>query len=309
MITYWKQQNGLKPVKMYERDAWIDITGPGPDEIEMLVERFKVPDYVISDVLDPDERARTEVEGRWLLVILRIPIYNQESEVPFYTLPLGILISLHSIITICSQENEVVKDIIYSTKNRNIRLDDKINFVLQLFNSSANFYLKYLKEINRLTNDIETELERSAKNSDLHRLLDMEKCLVLFMTSLKSNELLLNKLQRSRLINNEEINEELLDDVTVEYKQAIEICKVYSDIQSGRMETFASVIANNLNVVMKRLTLITIMLAFPNVISGLLGMNVINGFEGSPYAFGAVVSLILVLGTLGFWYIKRNRFF
>lgn len=309
MITYWKQQNGLKPVKMYERDAWIDITGPGPDEIEMLVERFKVPDYVISDVLDPDERARTEVEGRWLLVILRIPIYNQESEVPFYTLPLGILISLHSIITICSQENEVVKDIIYSTKNRNIRLDDKINFVLQLFNSSANFYLKYLKEINRLTNDIETELERSAKNSDLHRLLDMEKCLVLFMTSLKSNELLLNKLQRSRLINNEEINEELLDDVTVEYKQAIEICKVYSDIQSGRMDTFASVISNNLNVVMKRLTLITIMLAFPNVISGLLGMNVINGFEGSPYAFGAVVSLILVLGTLGFWYIKRNRFF
>ncbi len=309
MITYWKQQNGLKPVKMYERDAWIDISAPSPDEIEMLVERFKVPDYVISDVLDPDERARTEVEGRWMLVILRIPIYNLESEIPFYTLPLGILISLHSIITICSQENEVVKDIIYSTKNRNIRLDDKINFVLQLFNSSANFYLKYLKEINRLTNDIEDELERSAKNSDLHRLLDMEKCLVLFMTSLKSNELLLNKLQRSRLINNEEINEELLDDVTVEYKQAIEICKVYSDIQSGRMDTFASVISNNLNVVMKRLTLITIMLAFPNVISGLLGMNVFNGLEESPYAFGAVVSLILVLGTVGFWYFKRNRFF
>lgn len=309
MITFWKQQNGLKPVKMYERDAWIDITGPSPDEIEMLVDRFKVPDYVISDILDPDERARTEVEGRWLLVILRIPIYNLESEVPFFTLPLGILISLHSIITICSQENEVVKDIIYSTKNRNIRLDDKINFVLQLFNSSANFYLKYLKEINRLTNDIETELERSAKNSDLHRLLDMEKCLVLFMTSLKSNELLLNKLQRSRLINNEEINEELLDDVTVEYKQAIEICKVYSDIQSGRMDTFASVISNNLNAVMKRLTLITILLAFPNVISGLLGMNVLNGFENSPYAFVGIVSLILGLGAIGFWYFKRNRFF
>ena len=309
MITYWKQENGLKRVKTYERDAWIDITGPTASEIELLVERFKVPEYVISDILDPDERARTEVDGRWLIVILRIPIYNAESELAFYTLPLGILISLHSIITICSQENEAVKDIIYSTKNRSIRLDDKINFVLQLFNSSANFYLKHLKEINRLTNDIEIELEQSAKNTDLHRLLDLEKCLVLFMTSLKSNELLLNKLQRSRLINNEEINEDLLDDVTVEYKQAIEICKVYSDIQSGRMETFATVISNNLNVVMKRLTLITIILTIPNIISGLLGMNVPNYVEDNPYAFISLIGLIILLVGVSMLYFKKNKFF
>jgi len=273
------------------------------------VEEFKVPDYLINDILDPDESSRTEVEGRWMAVILRIPIYHHDYDVPFFTIPLGILISLHNIVTICAQENEVVKDIIYSSKNRNLRLNDKVNFILQLFLSSSNFYLKYLKEINRLTNDIENELEKSTRNRELYALLNMEKCLVFFMTSLKSNELLLNKLQRSKLINNEEINEDLLDDVTVEYKQALEITKVYSDIQNGRMDAFASVISNNLNVVMRRLTMITIVLMFPAMISGFFGMNIINGFENNAMAFWAILGISIFLSVLIYIFLNRNRFF
>ncbi|MDD4032363.1 MAG: magnesium transporter CorA family protein [Bacteroidales bacterium] len=309
MLTFWKQDNGLKPAQEYERDCWINVEEPTSAEIEQLVEEFKVPDYLINDILDADESSRTEVDGRWLVVILRIPIYQHDEDVPFFTIPLGILISMHNIVTICAQENEVIKDVIYSPKNRNLRLNDKVNFILQLFLSSSNFYLKYLKEINRITNDIESELEKSTKNKELYALLNMEKCLVFFMTSLKSNELLLNKLQRSKVINNEEINEDLLDDVTVEYKQALEITKVYSDIQNGRMDAFASVISNNLNVVMRRLTLITIVLMFPAMISGFFGMNIINGFENNPFAFWWIIGVTVFTSGLIFIFLNRSRFF
>lgn len=309
MITFWKQEQGLKQTTRLERDGWVNVQEPTPSEIERLVEEFKVPDYLISDLLDPDERARTEIDGRWMVVIIRIPIYNKSLDVAYYTVPLGILISLHTIITISVQKNDIINDILYSPKNKDIQLKDKVNFVLQLFLSSANCYLRYLKEINKLTNEIEAALEKSAQNVFLHRLLDMEKSLVLFMTSLKSNELLLMKLQRSKLVNSQEFNEDLLDDVTVEYRQALEITKVYSDIQNGRMETFASVISNNLNVVIRRLTSITIVLMVPTLIASFYGMNVPNGLESSWIAFPAIVILTAVITLLGAWWLKKKGMF
>lgn len=309
MITFWKQDQGLKQTTKLERDGWVNVLQPTPSEVERLIEEFKVPDYLISDLLDPDERSRTEIDGRWMVVIIRIPIFNGTQDVAYYTVPLGILISLHTIITICVQSNDVVKDILYSPKIRDIKLTDKVNFVLQLFLSSANYYLKYLKEINKLTNDIETELEKSTRNSELNRLLDVEKSLVLFMTSLKSNELLLMKLQRSKLVNSQEFNEDLLDDVTIEYKQALEIAKVYSDIQSGRMETFASVISNNLNVVIRRLTTITIILMVPTLVASFYGMNVPNGLENNPWAFGGIVLVTLLVTLAGGIVLNRKGMF
>ena len=306
MITFWKQDQGLKQTTKLERDGWANVIEPTPSEVERLVEDFQVPDYLISDLLDPDERARSEIDGRWMVVIIRIPIFNKTQDVAYYTVPLGILISLHTIITICVQPNEIVRDILYPSKTRDIQLKDKVNFVLQMFLSSANYYLRYLKEINKLTNEIEAELEKSARNQELHRLLDMEKSLVLFMTSLKSNELLLMKLQRSKLVNSQEFNEDLLDDVTIEYRQALEIAKVYSDIQSGRMETFASVISNNLNVVIRRLTSITIVLMVPTLVASFYGMNVPNGMESSKLAFIGIVIVTGAITWLGAQWLRRK---
>ncbi|MBQ5996284.1 MAG: magnesium transporter CorA family protein [Bacteroidales bacterium] len=309
MITFWKQDEGLKQTTRLERDGWVSALEPTAEDIVRLTDEFKVPDYLISDLLDPDERARTEIDGRWMVVIIRVPIYNKSADVAYYTVPLGVLISLHTIVTICMQQNEIIKEIQNSPKTKDIQLKDKVNFVLQLFLSSANYYLRYLKEINKLTNEIEAALEKSARNVFLHRLLDMEKSLVLFMTSLKTNELLLMKLQRSKLVNSQEFNEELLDDVTIEYQQALEITKVYSDIQSGRMETFASVISNNLNVVMRRLTSITIVLMVPTLVASFYGMNVPNGLENNPLAFIGIVVLTTVISVLGvFWLKKRDMF-
>ena len=309
MITFWKQDEGLKQTTRLERDGWVSAQEPTAEDIVRLTDEFKVPDYLISDLLDPDERARTEIDGRWMVVIIRVPIYNKAADVAYYTVPLGVLISLHTIVTICMQQNEIIKEIQNSPKTKDIQLKDKVNFVLQLFLSSANYYLRYLKEINKLTNEIEAALEKSARNIFLHRLLDMEKSLVLFMTSLKTNELLLMKLQRSKLVNSQEFNEELLDDVTIEYQQALEITKVYSDIQSGRMETFASVISNNLNVVMRRLTSITIVLMVPTLVASFYGMNVPNGLENNPLAFVGIVVLTTVITVLGAFWLKKKGMF
>ena len=184
-----------------------------------------------------------------------------------------------------------------------------MNFVLEIFLRSATQYLKYLKEINILTNEIEKELEKSTKNKELHKLLKMEKCLVYFITSIKSNDLLLFKLQKSRFLTFGEVDEDLLDDVQIEIKQALETAQIYSDIQSGLMDAFASVISNNLNVVMKQLTAITILLMIPNLIAGFFGMNVINFLEDNKYAMTYILAGSSILAVLGFMIFKKRDWF
>ena len=269
MLTIWKQDNGLKQVDKYEKNTWINVINPTRTEIEQLTEEYHVPLDFINDILDVDERSRTEMEGRWLLVIVRVPVYNEAHNIPYFTIPLGVLISLHSIVTICLMDNEVIKELQFSPRFKNIKLDNKSNFVMQLFLISATHFLKYLKEINRLTNEIEHDLEKSTRNKELHRLLKMEKCLVFFITSLKSNELLINKLQRAKYVNFNEIDEDQLEDVLIENKQALEMSYIYSDIQSGLMDAFASVISNNLNQVMKQLTSFTIILMIPTLVASI----------------------------------------
>jgi magnesium transporter len=284
MLTFWKQDNGLKQLKKYEK-------------ISYLTDIQRVPLDFITDILDIDERSRSEVEGRWLLIIIRIPVHSKQSGVPYYTIPLGVLISMNCIITICLTENDVLRDIFLLPKYRYINLQNKVSFVLQL------------KDINRINNDIENELVKYAKNKELHYLLKMEKCLVYFVTSLKSNELLLYKLQRSRLVNNQEVDEDLMEDVITEYKQAIEISKIYSDIQAGMMDTFASVISNNVNIVMKQLTSVTIILMIPTLIASLYGMNVPNFLENNNNAFWIILAISSFITLLGVLFFRRRNWF
>jgi magnesium transporter len=175
------------------------------------------------------------------------------------------------------------------TQDEIIYLTDVLNFILKLFLRSATTYLRYLKQINQQTALIEQDLEKSIRNKELNKLLKMEKCLVFFITSLKANELILEKLRNSRKNTISEINEDLLEDATIENKQALDMAQIYSDIQSGMMDAFASVISNNLNVVMKQLTLISIILMIPTLIASLYGMNVPNYLESHNWAFPAII--------------------
>lgn len=308
MITIWKHEDQLQKVDKIQRNCWVNVIAPTPEEISRVTREFKVPDYFIEDIMDVDERSRTEVEGRWLLIILRIPIYRPNNGVPFYTIPLGVLISFNSIITICLEQNEIINDMVNPLKNKTLSLENKYNFVLNLFLRSATQYLKFLKYINIETSKLEHDLEKSTKNKELHRLLKMEKCLVFFITSLKSNELLLSKL-KTRFSASTDLDEDLLEDVIIENKQALEMSKIYSDIQSGMMDAFASVISNNLNVVMKQLTSITIILMIPTLVASFYGMNITNTLETSKYGFVIIVLLSILLSGFGVFVFRKKKLF
>lgn len=309
MITYWKNGNGLYEIHSPEKYCWINAVNPDQSEINMITDTYHVPKEIIIDMLDVDERSRMETDDEWLALILRVPVYNKGNGVPYYTIPFGIILLNDYVITICLSGAEILSEITTPARNKKIDFENKINFILYLFLFSAKIYLRHLKQINAETTAIEKDLAQSTRNKELQKLLTMEKCLVYFITSLKSNELLLAKLRNSKFFRVNEFDEDLLEDVIIENKQAVEMANIYSDIQSGMMDAFASVISNNLNVVLKQLTSITIILMIPTLIASFYGMNIPNYFESSRFGFGLIIILSILLSGVGLFFFRKKRWF
>ncbi len=309
MIKIFKTFGGYLEINEPQKGCWIQTISPTQDEIEKLTDDFGLPKDLIFDILDQDERPRIEFEDYWTLIILRVPVEAKNNGVPFYTIPLGIFITDTFTLTLSLHDNEVLPIGQPSPfKDHYRQITDSINFVLQLFLRSGNLYLRYLKQINQMTSSIEQDLEKSIKNKELNKLLKMEKCLVYFITSIKANEIVLAKLRNSKKITTE-INEDLLEDAFIENKQALEMAQIYSDIQSGMMDAFASVISNNLNVVMKQLTLISIILMIPTLIASVFGMNVPNFMENSMWAMPAIIFGSLILSFMGVMLFRKRQWF
>jgi magnesium transporter len=307
MITYWQMiPNGLLPLNSFEKGCIVHVTDPTPSELSTLRTALKVPDDFLADIIDVDERSRMEVEDDQLLMVYRIPFQNQSNGFPFTTIPLGIVLSKEELVIICQKNNEVLDDF-FSRSGKGIVIENKIDLILHLFMRTTMFYNRYLKQINNQTGLIEQELEKSTRNKELHRLLKMEKCLVYFTTSLRSNEMMMVKLKSSKWVRDFEFSQDLLDEAMIENRQAIEMAKIYSDIQSGMMDAFASVISNNLNIVMKQLTIITIILMIPTLIASFYGMNVPNKLENSRYAFWCILGGSAVVATLASLLIRRKK--
>jgi magnesium transporter len=307
MITYWQMiPNGLLPLNSFEKGCIVNVTDPTPSELSSLRTALKVPDDFIADIIDVDERSRVEVEDDQLLMIYRIPFQNQSNGFPFTTIPLGIVLSKEDLVIICQRNNEVLDDF-FSRSGKGFIIENKIDLILHLFMRTTMFYNRYLKQINNQTGLIEQDLEKSTRNKELHRLLKMEKCLVYFTTSLRSNEMMMLRLKNSKWIREFEFSQDLLDEAMIENKQAIEMAKIYSDIQSGMMDAFASVISNNLNIVMKQLTIITIILMIPTLISSFYGMNVPNNLENSKNAFWLILGGAVVASTIVSLLISRKK--
>lgn len=310
MITYWQIiSNGIAPVPEYTKECIINTINPSPEEINVLSTTFGLPEDWIADVLDLDERSRIEFEDDFLFMILRIPVINKEEGIPFTTIPMGVFIKDQNIFVVCQKENQVINGFFNKQMRRKFFPHNRVDIVLYLFLHANNLYHHYLKEINTQTNMVEKDLERSIRNRELQSLLRLEKCLVYFTTSLRGNEYILAKLKNSNYIRNNDFSEDLLEDVIVENKQAIEMSNIYSDIQSGMMDAFASVISNNLNIVMKRLTSISILLMIPTLIASLYGMNVPNFLEGNNYAFGAIVVISILLSITGLFMFRKKDWF
>jgi magnesium transporter len=299
MIRYFlTEDRTLKEVDNLQKKTWIDVQNPGEDDMALLMELGIEEDFVY-DVLDPEERARFEQDENNIYIIIKIPFFDKEDpEVPYKTLPLGIVITPEMIITIGARKNEIISGILekgpagFSTKK-------KYRFLLKLFERITIYYLRYLKEIRRQSNTIETELHKSTKNAELIAMLELEKSLVYFTTSLRSNELVYEKLKRAKILTLYEEDEELFEDVIIDNRQAIEMAQIYSDILSGMMDAFASVISNNLNLIMKILTIVTLVLTIPMLIASMYGMNISLPLQNNPYAFyitmgiGAVTAVIM----------------
>lgn len=309
MIKIFKTFGGYVEIQNPEKSCWINVTKPTNSEIERLSGEFQLPADLINDILDADEKPRVEFEDDFTLVIMRIPVEVINNGVPFNTIPLGIFITDNFTLTLCVQDNEILPiDKPSPFREQYRQITDNFNFILRLFLRSGNTYLRYLKQINQMTSLIEQDLEKSIKNSELNKLLKMEKCLVYFITSIKANEIVLAKLRTSKKITSE-INEDLLEDAIIENKQALEMAQIYSDIQSGMMDAFASVISNNLNVVMKQLTLISIILMIPTLIASIFGMNVPNYMENSMIALPAILIGSLALSIFGVMLFRKRQWF
>ncbi len=310
MLKIFKSFGGYVEIPQAEKGCWINVVQPSPEEIERLQSEFSVPADLIQDILDVDERPRYEVDDDWTLIILRIPVESPNNGIPYFTLPLGIIMINNITITLCSTPNEVLpfeQPMLYRGQNQLIH--DEVNFIIKLFLRSGSTFLRYLKQINQQTAQIENELEKSIRNKELNKLLKMEKCLVYFITSLKANEIVLAKLRNSLKRSITEVNEDLLEDAIIENKQALEMSQIYSDIQSGMMDAFASVISNNLNVVMKQLASISIILMIPTLIASLYGMNVPNHLEGNPWAFTIVIIISALMAGMGIIIFRKKDLF
>jgi magnesium transporter len=297
------------PTGTIEKNCWVNAFNPAKEELERLSEELNIPPDFLTDPLDIDERARIEIEDRTILIVLRVPkVDENNSEVPFSTLPVGIILAKDVIVTVCSTEINIILEL-FNGKTRSFSFENRSRFILNIFFRTALLYLKYLKDINKQTNEVEKELQKSMKNEELIKLLNIEKSLVFFTTSLKSNELMMERLQRIETFKLNVDERDLLEDVIIDNKQAIEMANIYSNILSGMMDAFASVISNNLNIVMKFLTSVTILLMIPTLIASIYGMNVDLPFQHSPHAFIIVMGIWIVLSISSVLIFLKNKWF
>ena len=310
MITIFKTiQNNLQKTNEFDLGSWINVESPTSQELEKLSQKLNIPLDFLTDPLDIDERARIEVEDGCILIVLRIPRFDEkEADIQFTTLPLGIIITQGWVITICFRDTPIILDFILG-KVRGFSTQNRSRFILQIFLKAFLLYLNYLKEIDKRSTAVENELHKAMKNEELIKLLNLEKSLVFFITSLKSNELMLKRLQGTEIIKMDSDDKDLLEDVIIENQQALDMSNIYSNILSGMMDAFASVISNNLNVVMKFLTAITIILTIPTLVASIYGMNVKLPFQNSPYAFLITLGISFSLSAIAIViFIKRKWF-
>lgn len=298
MISFYKTVNSrIAPIEAAEDNCWINVVSPTDAEIEQLINDYGIePDFLRAS-LDEEESSHIDSENGNTLIVIDVPISEKpDDNLIYYTMPLGIIFVENHIITVSLKDNPVLHEFSDGVV-RNVQTNLKTQFVLHIFYRIANRYLQYLKQIDKISSFVETELRKSMRNKELIQLMDLEKSLVYFSTSLKSNEVTLEKILRGRFIKLYDEDQDLLEDVLVEVKQAIEMANIYLNILSGTMDAFASVISNNLNIVMKVLTSITILMSVPTLIFSFYGMNVGLPGDNLGILFPIGIGLILTVTT------------
>jgi magnesium transporter len=313
MIQYFKNING-QTVEINKADigVWVNLVPPFKEEefIE-LGEDLEIPIEFLRDSLDIDERPRYEVEDNVKFVVIKTPTENNsfnDSDAFYITIPICIILTHTQIVTVNSFDNGAIKKFLNSFQKRHP--DKKNMMILKVFEKVVQNFMEFLKEINHRRNQYETSLYNSNSNEDLLNLMRIQKSLVYFVTALRSNEMLMMKLERTNFLGLNEEEREFLQDLIVDTSQALEMANIYTNILSSTMDAFASIISNNLNSVMKRLTSITIILSLPILVTSIYGMNVDHiPYIHSAYSFYIPIILSIALSLLISWYFMKKKWF
>ncbi|MCL4378857.1 MAG: magnesium transporter CorA family protein [Actinobacteria bacterium] len=307
------QTNETRGIDVIEKGCWIVLRNPSDAEIERVANEGKLTADFLRAALDREESSRIEIEGKEILIILDIPVINfvekaKEKSVQYVTLPLGIVLNDDIIVTVCLADNKIIDDFT-AGRIKSFFTFKKIRFILQILLRVSSYYLKYLKQIDKTSQIIENTLHKSMKNKELIQLLSLEKSLVYFSTSLKANESLLEKMLKLKFLKQYPEDEDLLEDAVIENKQAIEMANIYSNILTGTMDAFASIINNNLNMVMKILTSITIVMSVPTIIGAFFGMNVPVPMGEFRYGFLIIILITgVIAGVVTYILARKNMF-
>ena len=306
MKTFWNTQGGLSQLTEWQPNCWIQVTCPTEDDQRELEEKFNIPDYFMSDISDTDERARYEYDDGWMLIILRIPYVKEiRSRTPYTTVPLGIIHKRDVTITVCYYETNMMLDFVSYQQKRNEGFTDHVDMIFRLFLSSAVWYLKRLKQISMLIDKAKRNLDREVNNESLIGLSRLQDSLTYFQTSIRGNENLLQKLKFKLQI--DELDADLIEDVNIEMSQARETTSIYSDILESTMDTYSSIINNNMNTVMRTLTSVTIIMMIPTLVTSMFGMNLVNGMEEKPWGFFFAMVVSVGISALAWWFFRHKR--
>ena len=306
------EQGFFREQTQLEKGCWINLINPTAQEINTLCNSIGVIEEFIKYPLDQEERARIDVEDDQTLIVIDLPtVEKNDGEIEgFTTIPVGMIVVRDDyFITVCTAESPILKEFI-DCRVKGFFTFKKTRFILQILYKTAVYYLNYLKFINRETDKAENRLQKSMRNQELIRLLELEKSLVYFTTSLKSNEIVMEKLMRSKFIKMYEEDEDILEDAIIENRQAIEMGTIYRDILSGTMDAYASVISNNLNIVMKFLASVTIVISIPTIVSSIWGMNVAGlPFAEDAFVFIKVMGVALLASLIAWIWLKKKDMF
>lgn len=292
--------------------CWISLVAPTDEELRSVSEYRSLDMDILKAALDLDERSRIDTDDGYTMVLVNIPTVEERTDIDLYTaIPLSVIISGDCIITVCSENSPIIRSF-EQGKVKDFHTYMKSRFILQVLYRTATLYLQYLRIIERKTDEVEDKLHRSTQNRELIELLKLEKSLVYFTTALRSNEVVLEKLLRNELIKKYPEDAELLEDVIVENKQAIEMASIYSGILSETRDAFSSIISNNQNTVMKVLAVVTIVMSIPTMIFSAYGMNVYTGsmpFSQHPHAFVIIIAISILISVLiALFFSKKNMF-
>jgi len=315
MIKYY-QKEGRKLRELSNRAplCWVHIAAPFTQaELQNVSQQLDIPLDFLTDSLDIDERSRYEREDGVRLIVLNTPTPNKSdvlNAAAYITVPIGIILGSNYILTITAFENPVLQRFL-DNKIKNFNPANREEFVLKILEQNVYYFLNCLKDLNNRRYQVEQELYEASSNTQLKQLLSIEKSLVYFVTSLSANELLMMKMKRTDFLQVREDEDlvDLLDDIVIDNSQANEMANVYASILSGTMNAFASIISNNLNLVIQRLTLVTIILMVPTLVASFFGMNVPNSMENSSIAFPIILVVSVVLSLLVAWIFRRQRLF